>query len=84
MSTNIPDYQQRVIDEAEELQGRIDKLAEFIDANPAFMQLPQDERSWLTLQMFHMFGYHGALTARIKTFTTPRPLAVPPEASPPA
>lgn len=71
MSANIPDYQQRVIDEAEELQTRIDKLATFMDMNPVFMQLGQEERTRMSRQMHHMLGYHEALTARIKAFVNP-------------
>ena len=58
-------YQQRVIDEAEELSSRIVKLNQFIDSPPFRTDLNQEETGLLKEQASHMTAYLGTLHRRI-------------------
>jgi len=62
------DFQQRVIDECDELESKIDKLIEFMhgDIYPA---LPATEQGLLMVQLSHMKSYADTLRSRIERFT---------------
>lgn len=61
-------HEQRVIDEMQELNGKIDKLEQFIAAKHIFNKISQDERDRLRKQLGFMVGYSMTLTDRIKAF----------------
>jgi hypothetical protein len=64
-------YQQRVLDEQRELQGRIERLHAFIDS-PNFESVVPDkiDRLLLTAQASAMTAYGLVLQLRIDRFTT--------------
>jgi hypothetical protein len=59
-------YQQRVVDEKAELDGKAHLLAAFIAAPP--VPVPADEIGRLTTQLAIMDAYSAILTARIDAF----------------
>lgn len=61
-------FQQRVIDEKNELDERLQKLVAFI-AKPAFEDLPPDERQRMIRQRRIMQDYSDVLGERIKCFS---------------
>jgi hypothetical protein len=61
-------HQQRVVDEKKELDEKLDKLKAFIDTNPVFKTLPEDERSRLNRQFDAMAEYSNILAQRIMAF----------------
>ncbi len=61
-------HQQRVVDEKNEVNDRLGKLAEFIAASPIFGKLPYDEQGRLKIQKFIMEQYVGVLCDRIDNF----------------
>jgi hypothetical protein len=61
-------HQQRVVEEKKELDGKLDRLIAFIDANPAFGVLYGDERKRLNLQVQVMTEYSSILSQRIAAF----------------
>jgi electron transfer flavoprotein alpha/beta subunit len=61
-------YQQRVVEEAEQLDERIDKLFAFT-AGPQFRQVPEDERNRMLRQLRAMGAYSAVLHERIEAFT---------------
>jgi hypothetical protein len=68
MNTGIlQPHQQRVVDERQELNLKIDKLTAFL-AGPIFTSLPSDEQLRLTRQHAVMTEYSGILTERIAHF----------------
>ncbi|WP_447875185.1 Sas10/Utp3/C1D family protein [Serratia fonticola] len=60
-------HQQRVTDELQELQGRLDKLAGFI-AGDVFNTLPEQDQRLLEAQSHIMSAYVEVLTQRTKRF----------------
>lgn len=62
------DYQMRVIKEKAELEVKIEALETFIESNPIFPTLPEEERGLLQSQLDVMFGYAGILESRIELF----------------
>jgi hypothetical protein len=62
-------YQQRVMEEADELAERLRKLTSFVDiGNPIFEALPRDEQSRLRQQFFAMQLLAMILQSRIDHF----------------
>jgi len=79
----VPAYQQRVLDEQEALQKKLDALQAFInepaaaDGTPSiFAALPAGERFDLRDQCTAMWNYNVALLRRIKGFRIPAPAPV--------
>ena len=64
----MQDYQQSVIDERSELDGRITRLQRFI-ASSAFTSLDIAERQRLESQRFFMLKYRHILNLRIAAFS---------------
>ena len=65
----MKDWQQRAIDEQAELDGRGQKLFDFVGAEGgAFDRLEKDDRTMLVLQLGHMQAYNYALILRIGFF----------------
>lgn len=60
-------YQQRVIEEHDELNIKIVKLERFM-ASEAFTELPDWESELLNQQYLYMGYYLGVLSQRIRTF----------------
>lgn len=63
----MPPHQQRVLDEAQELDGRIEKLGIFLDC-VTFETLPQDEQQRMSLQLSIMKQLSQVLHERIAEF----------------
>lgn len=63
----LPDYQQRVLEEKNELQGRCDRLAGFMGGQ-SFMLMGPDERCRLQAQFLHMCAYLAVIKERIRHF----------------
>lgn len=63
-----PAYQQRVIDELEELSERLLKLKAFLDGSDACVKLDPVERSRLMRQFRIMEDYQDVLTERVAAF----------------
>ena len=63
----MEDYQQRVVDEKTELDGKIERLNSFF-SNPKFRELPPDEQDRMTRQCQAMIEYTGILAERIAAF----------------
>ena len=63
----IQPHQQRGIDERAELDGRIAKLAAFVES-PAFLSVRHDEQERLEDQLDVMRIYSEILAARIRAF----------------
>ena len=63
-----PDYQQRVIDEREELRERSDRLDAFI-ARPTFTNIDANERERMTRQARIQRDLISVLNERIEAFT---------------
>lgn len=61
-------HQQRVVDEKKDLDEKLDKLKAFIEANPIFKTLPEDERGRLGHQFDAMAQYSSILSQRIAAF----------------
>lgn len=62
-------YQQRVVDEANELRDRRGKLYAFIAQNPLFRKLPDDEQRRMNDQLVVMDQYALILQERINHFS---------------
>lgn len=62
-------HQQRVVDEKTELDFKRTALSVFIDTNPIFTTLPDDERGRLLSQHHVMAEYSRILGERIAAFT---------------
>jgi len=65
---NMQPHQQRVIDEAIELNIKLEKLDPFIKNNPIFKTLDIREQQRLTLQFIVMMNYLIILIERIEQF----------------
>ena len=61
-------HEQRVVDEREELDGKIGKLCDFIGSSKIYKALPEPEQSRLTVQLHYMQGYSHILHERIRNF----------------
>ena len=66
-SGDRPDWQQRVIDEHAEIEGRCDRLAAFLGTS-TFEALPSAEQERLVRQSGIMVQYSDVLAERIKAF----------------
>jgi len=64
-------YQQRVIDERAALDKKRFDLDNFIEHNPQFQQLPQEEQRRLKRQANVMRDYSTILSYRIRAFNDP-------------
>jgi hypothetical protein len=62
-------HQQRVVDEKAELNEKLGKLHDFIQDNPIFKTLPEDEQKRLQRQDLVMAEYSQILGERIEAFT---------------
>ena len=60
-------WQERVIEEYEEISDRGQKLFDFIDSD-VYEALPAFDRIALAMQLAHMQGYAGILRRRINEF----------------
>jgi hypothetical protein len=58
-------HQQRIVDEKKELDVRLDRLKAFIEINPVFKTLHEDERKRLNRQFDAMAEYSSILSQRI-------------------
>ena len=63
----MQDFQQRVVDEKNDLDGKIERLDLFIPGE-MFASLPTDERIRLRLQRVYMKQYSEVLGERIAAF----------------
>jgi hypothetical protein len=64
----MKEYQQRVVEEKQQLDARRDRLMAFMARNPSFYNLPYDERDRLRRQ-YHVMGlYAEILGQRIAVF----------------
>ena len=61
-------HQQRVVDEASELEDKLTKLSIFIESNPFFAGLDPIQQGLLKAQAGAMRSYHELLKLRIATF----------------
>ena len=61
-------HQQRVVDEKAELDEKLGKLHDFIQKNPIFKTLPEDEQKRLQRQDLVMAEYSQILGERIEVF----------------
>lgn len=66
--TKRPLYQQRVVDERDELDNKAAKLSEFISHSPLFKPLSETDKLLLIIQLNVMSSYSGILEARIRNF----------------
>ena len=65
---SIPAYQQRVMDEAAELDSRIYNLSAFITTNSVFKILSSEEQELMEAQLDIMGSYADILLKRICLF----------------
>lgn len=61
-----PSHIQRMIDEYKELDDRINKLASFINTNPIFETLQNEEREDMKAQLIWMHKYINVLANRLR------------------
>ena len=64
---NMLDYQIRVVEEKDELDGKIERLAKFKQSEQ-FVSVPKDEQDRLTQQLAVMREYSSILGERIAAF----------------
>lgn len=64
----MEDWQQRVVEEKEQLDEKLAKLRTYTSSE-AFAKHPDDYKSLLLNQEYHMGSYSDALRARIERFT---------------
>lgn len=62
----IPPHIQRMIKEREELKDKLTKLDKFINSNPLFTTLPNDEQDDMKHQLTYMYQYLGCLVKRLE------------------
>jgi hypothetical protein len=62
-------HEQRVLDEAIELEKKLDALTAFISTNPIFTKLPEEQQRLLKQQQLTMRGYLAILAVRMAGFT---------------
>lgn len=63
-----PPHLERVVTERNELNDKREKLAAFIDSNPVFETLPEEEKGRLQRQLEIMTDYAAILQERIAAF----------------
>lgn len=63
----MKDFQQKVVDEKEELDAKTERLLSFINGE-VFDALPVDERKRMSEQYYHMGQYSTILGKRIENF----------------
>ena len=61
-------HKARVVEEANDLYGKIDRLSSFIETNPIFHVLDLAEQDRLRRQLVHMQEYLSILNERINAF----------------
>lgn len=61
-----PSHVQRMIDEYKEFDDRINKLASFINTNPIFETLQNEEREDMKAQLIWMHKYINVLANRLR------------------
>lgn len=64
-------HQRRVVEERHELSRRIDRLDDFIENSPLFLELDEKEQERMTLQSMAMKLYLNILKSRIANFKFP-------------
>lgn len=70
MTQNFAPHEQRVLEEQQQLQEKIDKLRAFINSYKGkFSELPSEDKKNLVDQEYHMSEYHRVLLRRIQRFT---------------
>lgn len=62
----IPPHIQRMIKEREELKDKLTKLDKFINSNPLFTTLPNNEQDDMKHQLTYMYQYLGCLVKRLE------------------
>ena len=65
MAKEIPAWQQRLLEEREELLGRIKRLEEYIDEVVEDPAISNAEYRLMRIQYFAMCAYEGALSQRM-------------------
>lgn len=65
---SLQPHQQRVVEEKDQLDGRLSHLDAFIVENPTFKTLPEAEQVRLTRQANVMHQYSDLLAERIDAF----------------
>lgn len=68
MSKEYAPHQQRVVDERESLQDKINNLSDFVTVNEIFKSLPEIEKTDLRDQLSFMCLYLEKLDSRISRF----------------
>ncbi len=63
----MEDYQERVIDEQEELSNRVERLSDFIGST-GYRDLEKQDRGLLGVQLIAMNEYNAVLLQRIARF----------------
>ena len=66
--SDLPPHQQRVVDEKQDLDLRISRLDAFIERNPIFATVPEDEQARLKRQFDVMHELSSILGERINNF----------------
>ena len=66
---SLQPHQQRVVDEKADLDDKLGKLHDFIQENPTFKALPEDEQKRLQRQDLVMAEYSQILSERIAAFS---------------
>lgn len=61
-------WQQRVVEEKEQLKERMDKLETFCNGSKPFADLPYNEQAELEEQLNVMSQYYGILCSRVNRF----------------
>ena len=64
----LPDFKKRILNEAVQLEDKINKLDEFIISNKMFSELPKDEQTRLLQQCKAMQSYFSILVERINAW----------------
>ena len=64
----IKAHEKRVVDERDDIADKIEKLRTFIQTNPVYETLSDQERRLLIDQAEAMIRYHRILNDRIKLF----------------
>ena len=64
-ATSVPPHVQRMMVERDELKDKVLKLDKFIDTNPIFATLSEEERKDMKIQLTSMITYLDCLERRI-------------------
>lgn len=62
-------YQQRIVDEKNELDDRIDKLSTFIESDVFVFEVDQEQQNLLLIQLSTMRSYSLILDLRVQKFS---------------